>query len=396
MSNIPDNSIDYIFVDPPFGGNIIYSEMNFIWEAWLQIYTNSASEAICSKIQNKDLGSYRTLMLSSFQQLARKLKPGRWITVEFHNSSAAVWNAIQDSLARAGFIIAQVAVLDKGQGTYKQQTAPGTVKNDLVINAYKPREHFANRLISQVGRNLEADFIRQHLEQLPKTANIERTKEMLYSKYLAYYVQHGYQVAYNGEQFYRALPQWGLVEEAGYWFSDESQIEGYHQALAVAEQETNPQPPLFVFDERSAILWLKHFLHHNPSTLSDIQPDYLKTLQTSTDLIPDLRDLLAENFGQPDHQGRYHWPNPQLQTELDEARHNRLLRLYNDYLSQAQAGQRLKEVRKEALVTGFTEAYRAGRFRDILTVGQRLDKRLLEDNADLFDFVDIAEAKVEG
>ena len=76
--------------------------------------------------------------------------------------------------------------------------------------------------------------------------------------------------------------------------------------------------------------------------------------------------------------------------------HQRLLRLYDDYLSRARAGQRLKEVRKEALVTGFTEAYRAGRFRDILTVGHKLHKRLLEDNPDLFDFVDIAEAKVEG
>ncbi len=126
------------------------------------------------------------------------------------------------------------------------------------------------------------------------------------------------------------------------------------------------------------------------------QADYLKALQTSTDLIPDLRDLLAENFGQADRQGCYHWPNPQLQVELDEARHKRLLRLYDDYLKQVQAGQRLKEVRKEALVTGFTESYRAGRFQDILAVGKKLPKRLLENNPDLFDFVDIAEAKVEG
>jgi hypothetical protein len=53
-------------------------------------------------------------------------------------------------------------------------------------------------------------------------------------------------------------------------------------------------------------------------------------------------------------------------------------------------------VRKEALVAGFTEAYRDGRFQDILAVGHRLPKRLLESSPDLFDFIDIAEAKVEG
>jgi len=28
------NYSDYIFVDPPFGGNLMYSELNFIWESW--------------------------------------------------------------------------------------------------------------------------------------------------------------------------------------------------------------------------------------------------------------------------------------------------------------------------------------------------------------------------
>ncbi len=394
---VPDGSFDYIFTDPPFGSNIIYSDLSIVWESWLKVATNTDHEAVVHrrKKEGHSLDDYRSMMTAAFAEMYRILKPGRWITVVFHNSRASVWNAIQEALARAGFLVAQVTVLDKQQGSFKQVTAAGAVKNDLVINAYKPRHSFIQQFTAQAGRDLEAEFARQHLEQLPKTANIERTKEMLYSKYLAYYVQHGYQVAYNGEQFYRALPRWGFVEEDGYWFGDETHLQAYHQALAAAEQETAPQPPLFVFDERSAIQWLKHFLHGNPSTLSQIQPDYLKALQTSHDLIPDLRELLAENFGQPDRQGRYHWPNPQLQAELDQARHHRLLRLFNDYLKQAQAGQRLKEVRKEALVTGFTEAYREGRFQDILTVGGKLPRRLLEDNLELFDFVDIAEAKVE-
>jgi len=59
-------------------------------------------------------------------------------------------------------------------------------------------------------------------------------------------------------------------------------------------------------------------------------------------------------------------------------------------------GRHLKDVRKDALVAGFTQAYRAGRYADILAVGRKLPKRLLEDSPDIYDFVDIAEAKVEG
>ena len=46
LGNIPDNSIDYIFVDPPFGANIMYSELNFMPESWLKIIAENKEEAI--------------------------------------------------------------------------------------------------------------------------------------------------------------------------------------------------------------------------------------------------------------------------------------------------------------------------------------------------------------
>jgi DNA modification methylase len=398
LVNLPDESIDYIFIDPPFGGNIMYSEMNFIWEAWIKVYTNSNPEAICSKAQNKDLDSYRDLMFVSFKELNRKLKPGRWITIEFHNSSAGVWNAIQSSLAKAGFVVAQVAVLDKGQGTYKQQTAPGTVKNDLVINAYKPRKHFEESFLRKAGYGLESDFIHNHLHQLPLSANIERSKEMLYSKYLAYYIQHGYQVQYNGEQFYRALPQWGLVERDGYWFADETQANEYEKrkvkAMPAGKKGTPlGQQVLFISDEKSARLWLWGFLNQ-PRTYDEIYTAFVRALQTQEDQIPELRAMLEEGFVRAN--GEWKRPDTLTQAELEKRRLERLLRQFGEYLQAARAGQKLKEVRREALVAGFTEAYRESRFQDILTVGRRLDRRLLEESPEIFDFVDIAEAKVEG
>lgn len=50
----------------------------------------------------------------------------------------------------------------------------------------------------------------------------------------------------------------------------------------------------------------------------------------------------------------------------------------------------------KSVIAGFTECYRTGRYQDILTVGRKLDKSLLENSTDLYDFIDIAEAKVEG
>ncbi len=94
-------------------------------------------------------------------------------------------------MAKAGFIIANVAVLDKQQGSFKQVTSAGAVKNDLVISAYKPRQNFEERFREQAGQGFEEEFVQMHLFHLPPEPSVERTEQMLYSKLLAYYVQRG-------------------------------------------------------------------------------------------------------------------------------------------------------------------------------------------------------------
>ena len=46
LDHLKDNSIDYIFTDPPFGSNIFYSDMNLFHEAWIGKTTDYESEAV--------------------------------------------------------------------------------------------------------------------------------------------------------------------------------------------------------------------------------------------------------------------------------------------------------------------------------------------------------------
>ncbi|MEI2422354.1 hypothetical protein V6O07_18890, partial [Arthrospira platensis SPKY2] len=62
LSQIPDDVVDYIFVDPPFGNNLHYSELNFFWESWLQIHTHREPEAVMDKGRNRTLFDYQGLM----------------------------------------------------------------------------------------------------------------------------------------------------------------------------------------------------------------------------------------------------------------------------------------------------------------------------------------------
>ena len=75
ISSIPDAAIDYIFTDPPFGWNLIYSELSFLWESWLRIKTSNDSEVIVNEQAKKTLDIYRELIACCFIENYRILKP---------------------------------------------------------------------------------------------------------------------------------------------------------------------------------------------------------------------------------------------------------------------------------------------------------------------------------
>ena len=145
LQNIDSNSIDYMFIDPPFGANIMYSELSSIWESYIKVATNNKEEAIINPYQRKDLFDYQTLMNKSLLEFYRILKPGKWLTMEFSNTSASVWNSIQNALQGVGFIVVNVAALDKKQGSFKAVTSPTAVKQDLIITCFKPTSELTSK-----------------------------------------------------------------------------------------------------------------------------------------------------------------------------------------------------------------------------------------------------------
>lgn len=134
LNHIEDNSVDYIFTDPPFGGNINYSEMNFLWESWLRDYTATEEEAIINSVQGKTEDGYRHLLTRAFKECKRVLKDGSWLTVVFHNSSQTVWAALEHAIRDAGFAVIGSQTFDKTHGTFKQFVSDNAVGYDLVLH----------------------------------------------------------------------------------------------------------------------------------------------------------------------------------------------------------------------------------------------------------------------
>lgn len=397
-TNIPNNSVDYIFIDPPFGKNINYSELSIFWDAWLGIFENKKYEAIMNDSQNKKIDDYEKLMTQAFTEMNRILKPGRWITIEFSSSKASIWNSIQRSISRAGFIISQVAVLDKQQKTFKQVTSPRSVKTDLIINAHKPKEKFAKALIQNAGENMEVNFVRNQLENLPIQPNPGRTEDMLHSRTHAYYVENGFIIKYNPHNFYELLSK-NFIELDGYWFLD-SQVNEYNEwksklSLDQLKNILDGQQILLITNEKSAIKWIYNFLV-KPREYGEILSEYQQFTTTTADTIPEFREILDNNF--IIENGKFRRPLDQKEREtINQNRDKELDRAFNRLLKEAKTQKRkIKNLRFEALIHGFTKCYQNGRYQDILTIADKLYANTLESNAEIMDFIDIARIKTSG
>ncbi len=109
----PDESVDYIFSDPPFGDFIPYSEVNQINELWLDSTTVTNEEAIISKAQNRGLNDYLAIIEKVFQESKRVLKKDGAATIVFHSSDKNVWNGFVQVIKESGFSIYRSTLLDK-------------------------------------------------------------------------------------------------------------------------------------------------------------------------------------------------------------------------------------------------------------------------------------------
>ncbi|WP_142810715.1 DNA methyltransferase [Tepidiphilus olei] len=432
--SLPDDSVDYIFTDPPFGENIYYADLNFLVESWHGVVTDAQPEAIIDRFKHKALPEYQHLMQRCFAEYHRVLKPGRWMTVVFSNSRASVWNAIQVALQQAGFVVAEVTALDKVQGSYRQVTSTTAVKQDLVISAYKPNGGLEQRFAERGASEASAwDFVQTHLRYLPvaKTKHgelefiVERDPRRIYDRMVAWFVRHDAPVPLSSDEFLSGLRS-RFPERDGMVFLPE-QVAEYDKKRAQTAQA--PQMELFVSDERSAIDWLADFLKRRPSTYQEIHPEFTTQLGAGWkkhEAKPELMALLDNNFLKYDGSGevpsqihaylssnfkelrgleksdprlitkakdRWYVPDPNKAQDLEKKREKALLKEFEQY--QQHSGRKLKEFRLEVLRAGFKDAWSKKDYATIIKVAQKIPDEALQEDEKLLLWYDQALTRTE-
>jgi predicted RNA-binding Zn-ribbon protein involved in translation (DUF1610 family)/predicted RNA methylase len=428
---VPSNSIDYIFTDPPFGGNIYYADLNILIEAWHRVSTSTETEAIVDKVREKTVLSYQSMMRHCFDEYERVLKPGRWMTIVFSNSSNAVWRAIQEAVGAAGFVVADVRMLDKQQGSFMQVTT-SAVKQDLVISAYKPTEALTERFALRTSSPENAwAFVTEHLGHVPIFSSVEgvadviaeRTAQVLHDRMVAFHVQRQLSVPLSTAEFLGGLNQ-RYPERDGMYFLP-TQVADYDRKRNTAAELR--QLSLFVIDEASAIQWVRRELHDKPRSFQDLQPTFMREIQNwaKHEQTVELKEILRQNCIHYDGKGpvpsqihsylstnfkefrnlakddpaltakagdRWYVPDPGKQGDLEKLRERALLTEFETYKNAKE--RKLKLFRTEAVRAGFKAAYDGRDYKTIVSVAAKLPENVLQEDEKLLMYYDVASMRL--
>lgn len=219
LARLPSESVDYAFTDPPYiNPSVQYGELNFPWEAIIGAGSDWLSEEIAlNEFRGITWEICEERFRSVITELHRVLKPGRALSLCYHDASERNWFMVQEVLQDAGFVIESVNVLDPKQKAIKQIAGEKVVKSDLVLNCRKRRRGQA-RANGEVD---EAELVSRRvrdiiLETLSQTGGQSRDK--LWDVVLKRLLSRGQMAEHRFDEI---LAEVAFRSESGRWFLKE-------------------------------------------------------------------------------------------------------------------------------------------------------------------------------
>ncbi len=149
---LPDNVVDFVFTDPPYGDSIQYGELSTFWNVWIDQKMDAykkkieTEEIVINSHQGKNLNSYENKLKKVFREVFRVLKPNKYMVLTFHNTSFKIRNALINSVISCGFEICQILFQLPSRVSIKSMLHhEGSPIGDYYIRFQKPRQRLNDK-----------------------------------------------------------------------------------------------------------------------------------------------------------------------------------------------------------------------------------------------------------
>ena len=188
-----DNTIDFVFTDPPFGDFIPYAEVNQINELWLEEMTQRDKEIIISVSQSKGIQDYKAMLTKVFSEIKRVLKDSSYAAVVFHAAKAQIWDAFADAISDADLNVELTNILDKKQASFKQVVSEVSVQGDPLLLLSK-----GNQTVDKVEN--EEEIMEDVILSMPDDSTFDERRA--YSLYINECLRKNIHVTYDAKDAY--------------------------------------------------------------------------------------------------------------------------------------------------------------------------------------------------
>jgi 16S rRNA G966 N2-methylase RsmD len=283
-ARLQDESVDYVFTDPPYGGSVQYGELSALWLSWLKGEENDPrftfrfdEEITINDAQKKDFDYYHKMLKASFEQIYDVLKSGRWLTVTFHNTDIKIYNSIIKAVVLAGFDLEKVIYQPPARTSAKGLLQPyGSAVGDYYIRFRKPQKK--EKLLSET--EIDKERYERIIVGTVKHIIAERREPVAYSTIINSYPTIFAELKKNGYPF--SAPE-GIEEVLRKHVNNEFVLED-------------------VTDERGKVIgkkwWLKEKLFLDRASLSErVEATVIAVLNRR--VVVSFDDILEEIFAHP-------------------------------------------------------------------------------------------------
>lgn len=129
LSVIPDEKIDYAFIDPPWA--IKYFDLNVLWCSWIGFPLDFEKEIFPQS------NAFDSNMIAALDEIYRVLRPGHFATMNFANRNATVLNVMKSIMEKSKFQWVETVRNEQSQLSYVQQESKMALKGDYLLTLSK-------------------------------------------------------------------------------------------------------------------------------------------------------------------------------------------------------------------------------------------------------------------
>jgi len=249
LSNIPNDFVDYVFTDPPYGGSIQYFELSTLWASWLNkngdFILDFGGEVTINQNQKKDFDFYHNMLRSAFKEVFRVLKPEKYLTITFHNTDIKIYNSILKAVVRVGFDLEKVVYQPPARPSAKSLLQPfGSAIGDYYLRFKKPKTSKKIQAVDEIEKDRYEKIIVESIKKIIA----ERGEPTAYS-----YLINSYSIIFNE------------LKNRGYLFSTPESIDD------VLRKNLNKEFVIIEKTDEKGKLKAKLWWFKNPESISFIE-----------------------------------------------------------------------------------------------------------------------------